>query len=88
MWQPVPHRGLLNTSVFLQLRYAARRMIIELYLGIILPPHPVSKVTPKKHVRNAEIRARHREGESLSAIAGAFGISEQRVHQIIQGHRK
>ncbi len=84
----MPHRGLLDTSVFQQLRYAARRMMVELYAGILLPPHPVSKVTPQKHVRNAEIRARHRAGESLSTLAEAFDISEQRVHQIVQQRRK
>jgi hypothetical protein len=84
----MPHRGLLDTSVFQQLRFAARRMMIELYLGIVLPTQPVSKVTPRKQARNAEIRARHRAGESLSTLAEGFGISEQRVHQIVQGVRK
>ena len=81
----MPHRGLFDRSVFQQLRYAARRMMVELYLGIVLPPHPVSKITPQKHVRNAEIRARHRAGESLSTLAEVFGISEQRVHTTIEG---
>ena len=63
-------------------------MMVELYLGIVLPPQPVSKVTPQKHVRNAEIRARYRAGESLSTLAKVFGISEQRVYQIGQGHWK
>ena len=84
----MPHRGLFDTSVFQQLRYAARRMMVELYPGIVLPLHPVSKVTPQKHVRNAEIRARHRAGESLSTLAEVFGISEQRVYQIVQRRRK
>jgi Mor family transcriptional regulator len=84
----VPHRGLLDTSVFQQLRSAARRLMVELYLGSVLPPHPVSKITPQKQARNAEIRSRHRVGESLSSLAEVFGISEQRVHQIVQGRRK
>jgi hypothetical protein len=84
----VPHGGFHDTSVFEQLRYAARRMMIELYAGILLPSHPISKITPSKHARNAEIRARHHTGESLSALAEAFGVSEQRVHQIAQGRRK
>jgi Mor family transcriptional regulator len=82
----MPHRELFYTSVFQQLRYAARRMIAVPRNRSF--PHPVSKVTPPKHVRNAEIRARHRAGESLSALAEVFGISEQRVHQIVQGRRK
>jgi hypothetical protein len=84
----MPHRGYQDTSVFEQLRYAARRMMVELYAGILLPRHPVSKRTPQKHARNAEIRARHRAGESLSTLADVFGISEQRVNQIVQGRRK
>jgi hypothetical protein len=84
----VPHGGYHDTSVFEQLRYAARGMMVELYAGIILPSRPISKITPPKHARNAEIRARHRAGESLSALADVFGISEQRVHQIAQGRRK
>jgi Mor family transcriptional regulator len=63
-------------------------MMVELYLGILLPPHPVSKVTPPKHVRNAEIRARYRAGESLSNLAEAFGLTHQRIHQIVHGRRK
>lgn len=85
--QAVPHRGLLDISVFQQLRYAAGRMTIELYIGIVLPPHPVSKITPPKHKRNAEIRARYRDGESLTTLADTFGISPQRVFQIVRGRR-
>jgi Mor family transcriptional regulator len=61
---------------------------VELYAGILLPSYSVTKLTPQKHTRNAEIRARHRAGESLSTLAAAFGISEQRVYQIVQGCRK
>ncbi len=66
-----------DTFVFKQLRYAARCMMVELYAGILLSLHPVSKLTPKKHARNPEIRARHRAGESLSSLVEAFGITEQ-----------
>jgi Mor family transcriptional regulator len=83
----VPHRGLFDRSVFQQLRYAARRMMVELYVGIILPSHPVTKGTPPKNKRNAEIRARHRAGESLSTLAEMFGISPQRVSQIVRRKR-
>jgi hypothetical protein len=69
------------------LRYAARRLMVELYAGLLLPPS-VSKRASRKHARNAALRARRRAGESLSALAEAFGISDQRVHQIAQGRRK
>ena len=35
--------------------------------------------------RNQTIRARFEAGESQAAIARAFGISYQRVHQIVTG---
>ena len=38
--------------------------------------------------RNQEIRRRYAEGESVPSLALAFGISQQRVHQILQGKRK
>jgi hypothetical protein len=34
--------------------------------------------------RNQLIRIRHSDGEGLSELALAFGISAQRVHQIVQ----
>ena len=42
----------------------------------------------EKTDRNAEIIARHEAGESGASIALAYGISEQRVNQIIHGQRK
>jgi Mor family transcriptional regulator len=63
-------------------------MIIELYVGILLPPTPVTKLTPTKCDRNEEIRARHRAGEAISTLAEAFGLTPQRVYQIVQGRRK
>jgi len=83
----MPHRGLRNRSVFEHLRYAARRMIVELYLGLLLPQQPVSHITSAKRERNEEIRHRQRRGESLASLAEVFGISEQRVSQIVRGQR-
>ena len=51
-WNPMPHRGLQDTSVFEQLRYAARRMILENYVGILLPRKPISRRTPNNCERN------------------------------------
>ena len=42
----------------------------------------------KKPTRNAEIIARYEAGETGASIAQAFGVSEQRVNQIVQGKRK
>lgn len=48
--------------------------------------------SPRKTVdtkeRNLHIIARHQAGYGLVEIAGAFGISYQRVHQIINASRQ
>jgi hypothetical protein len=84
----VPHRGRDATSVFEQLRYAARRLMLELYLGMLLPHKPVSHRTLANCERNEEIRRRHQRGESLSTLADVFGLSEQRIWQIVNSRRK
>ena len=81
-------RGLLDTSVFEQLQYAARRMILENYADILLTQTPVSNTTPGKRDRNDEIRLRHLQGETLISLADLFGLSEQRVWQIVHGRRR
>jgi Mor family transcriptional regulator len=52
---------------------------------------PFSDTPQTDHVektdRNAEIVARCEAGESGPSIAQAYGISEQRVNQIIRGRR-
>ena len=58
------------------------------YYGRFLPTSPVSNGTPKKCDRNADIRARHLQGVSVATLADDFGISEQRVSQILRGQRK
>lgn len=58
------------------------------YYGQVVPLAPISNSTPAKYVRNAEIRARHKRGESRATLAQVFGISEQRVWQIVQGRRR
>ena len=58
------------------------------YYGRFLPTSPVSDGTPTKGDRNADIRARHQQGETAAALAKVFGISEQRVAQILRGRRR
>lgn len=57
------------------------------YLGRPLPTSPMSDSTPAQHVRNAEIMARYVQGERVIDLARRFGISPQRVHQIVRGRR-
>ncbi len=63
-------------------------MILETYVGILLPQLPIFRITPTKCERNEEIRLRHQQGETLVSLAELFGLSEQRVWQIVHGRRK
>ncbi|KAB2903687.1 MAG: hypothetical protein F9K27_12110 [Anaerolineae bacterium] len=47
-----------------------------------------NNLTPKKTRRNQELRQQYANGESIPDLAKVFGISEQRVHQILRGRRK
>jgi Mor family transcriptional regulator len=58
------------------------------YRGLELPQSPISDGTSTKCKRNAEIRARHKNGESIATLAEVFGISEQRIWQILNERRK
>lgn len=83
----MPHRGLKDTSVFAQLRYAACRMVHETYVDLQIATTPVTRKGPHRDQRNPEIRTRYRTGEPLTTLAQVFGISEQRVWQIVHGCR-
>jgi Mor family transcriptional regulator len=58
------------------------------YRGLELPHSPVSDGTSPKYKRNAEFRARDQNGESIATLAEVFGISEQRIWQILNDRRK
>ncbi|MBN1200537.1 MAG: helix-turn-helix transcriptional regulator [Anaerolineae bacterium] len=51
-----------------------------------LPSPPDPTLTTRE--RNIIIRARHAAGVSQAELARQFGISYQRVHQIVHGKRK
>jgi hypothetical protein len=61
--------------------------MVLMYIGQKLSMVPLTDHTPTKCQRNEEIRVRYARGESLSRLADAFGVSSQRVSQIIQGRR-
>jgi len=86
-WQRVPHRGLRTTS-FPKVLFAVMFAIEVVYQGRTLPPRAVTGGTAAKCTRNEEIRSRHAEGERVCRLAEVFGISEQRVSQIVQGKRR
>ena len=66
---------------------AACRVIARLYDGIPLPEVLQPNQTQRKTLRNVEIRKRYVEGELIMTLAAEYGISKQRVHQIVTtGH--
>jgi Mor family transcriptional regulator len=73
---------------FPQVLFAVAFAMAISYRGLVLPRSPVSDGTSPKCKRNAEIRARHKEGESIATLAEAFGITEQRIWQILNDRRK
>lgn len=74
--------GLEDISRF-NISRAAAITIARLY-----PSVPESIVSPIKTERKNEIRRLYADGVSIVELARAFGISKQRVDQIIKGKRK
>ena len=62
--------------------------ILEMLYDTPFPETLQNDLVPQKTGRNAEIIALYEAGETGASIAEAFGISEQRVNQIIHGRRK
>ncbi|MEW6578935.1 MAG: sigma factor-like helix-turn-helix DNA-binding protein [Chloroflexota bacterium] len=83
-WNPWVCRPLWGTTLY-TIEQATSRVLQQMYRGFSLPQAPVSNL---KRERNAEIRDRYAAGMSVPELARRFGISEQRVHQILRGRRK
>jgi hypothetical protein len=73
---------------FPQVLFAVAFAMAISYHDRLLPQSPVSDGPVRKSARNAEIRARHKKGESMATLAEVFGITEQRVWQILNDRRK
>ena len=84
----MPHTGFNTLFVFPLVELATKRYVKELYQGIPYPQEPVNDLTPAKTARNMEIRRRYEDGEIMADLAQYYGISEQRVHQIVYRRRK
>jgi DNA-binding NarL/FixJ family response regulator len=67
---------------------AIARFILILYAGQPEPTEPVNKKSKTETERNEDIRRRFTNGQSIGSIARHYGLSKQRVHQIIHGRRK
>jgi Mor family transcriptional regulator len=61
--------------------------IVEMLYNTPYPEIPQTDRVEKPE-RNVEIIARYAAGETGARLAEAFGISEQRVNQIVRGKRK
>ena len=61
--------------------------IMEMLYDTPFPESPQTDRIPEKADRNTEIIARHETGETGASLAQAYGISEQRVNQIVHGRR-
>jgi hypothetical protein len=61
--------------------------IIEVLYDTPFPTEPQNDTVPAQVESNAEIIARYEAGETGASIAQVFGISEQRVNQIIRERR-
>jgi hypothetical protein len=66
----------LNTAIW--------RVLKQHYQGIPLPTLPVTNKHISQAARNQLICSRYISGATLEQIARDFGLSHQRVHQIIQ----
>ena len=80
----MPHRGYEPAACF-DVWLAAFHIIEMLYDSpfLTVPQNDL----PTKAERNAEIRTRYQQGETISQLAATFDISEQRVWQILRGQR-
>ncbi|MEO1164431.1 MAG: sigma factor-like helix-turn-helix DNA-binding protein [Chloroflexota bacterium] len=80
---------MLHTGIDLISRFdvlkAVEIILNACYFDIPLPSAPQkNKHVRHKFARNQLIIAQYADGASLSEIADEFGISEQRVHQILR----
>jgi phosphoenolpyruvate synthase/pyruvate phosphate dikinase len=93
LYTHVLHRGFGVTSVYraivmVDVGWAVSRLIERLYIHNPRPIHPLSDKTKKQIERNETIKARYASGESIQRLAAEYGISEQRIHQILKDRRK
>ena len=83
----MPHRGIEDSS-FPEMATAVQTILQVLYRDQPIPTRPVPNRKPRKHRRNEEIRSRYKAGETLEQLAAEYGISFQRVQQIIKGRNR
>lgn len=89
MGHTLPHALSASGSFAFSLKNAIARVLGLLYKGIPTAQELQTDGTKPKTQRNAEIRARYAAGGvSVANLAEDYGLSPQRIHQIIHGRRK
>jgi hypothetical protein len=83
---PMPHRGFKPAACFDI--WLATFHIMEMLYDTPFPAEPQNDLVHEKVERNADIIARHETSETGASLAQSFGISEQRVNQIVRGRRR
>lgn len=83
----VPHSGLGFPSVP-SLEEAVQRILSLVYAHTPLPSQPISGREPPKTERNLEVARLYSLGVSVPELAKHFGISVQRVYQILKSTPK
>lgn len=79
----LPHRSIEIIARF-DIQTSTQILLIALYHNDPQPVQPQRQTTPPKTVRNKRICERHAEGEPYSVLARDYGISEQRIAQIVK----
>jgi hypothetical protein len=88
MGHMLPHAFTADGSFVFTLENAVSHLVNQLYHGLPIPASPQPQATPKQVARNAEIRAKYKAGTSVPDLAKRFGISKNRIYQILRGKRK
>jgi Mor family transcriptional regulator len=78
----------LEDGAFQRLVEAIHYGMLLMYLGQKASTVPLTDHTPTRYHRNEQIRRRYQQGETVVRLAAAFGLSQQRVSQILHGKRK
>ena len=61
--------------------------IVEMLYDTPFPTEPQNDLVPTQTERNTEIRTRYEHAEAVVDLAREYGISEQRISQIVHGRR-
>ncbi len=85
-------KAMLHTGLWLSSAHdvdaAVIRFLHMLYADQQETTFPINNKTPKESSRNVEIIAAYEVGTSLGELAERYGITKQRVHQIVNRRRK